>query len=130
MGGGSSTPTYGAGVSGAGGGRIIPGTASGVLSVNFSPANSTLLGPRYGYAGGGAGQVGTSSSIPGYGAGGGGWGAAGGLQIASETLIDTDPPGTLVGPNGLGGAGGKAINTNGFAVTFIGGADRIFGVVG
>lgn len=125
MGNGGGTPVYTAGVSGAGGGRILPGAASGTLSVNFSSNNSSLL-TSYGSPGGGPGQVGTGGTN----AGGGGWGAAGGTVVTPETLDTSDPAGTKVGPDALGGAGGKAINTNGHAVTFSGGADRIYGVVG
>lgn len=128
MGSGSGgTPALIAAFSGAGGGRILPGAASGVLSVNFSPDNNALF-TAVGLPGGGPGEVGgQGTAIVG---GGGGWGAAGGFGRALETQDTSDPPGTLAGPNGLGGAGGKAINTNGFAVTFAGGTDRIYGVVG
>lgn len=122
---GTGNSPKGAAISGAGGGRIMPGTASGALTANFTTNNSSLLSVA-GYPGGGPSQVGTS----GFGAGGGGWGAAGGVGSATETIDNTDPPGTLIGPVGLGGAGGKAINTNGYAVTFAGGTDRIYGVVG
>ena len=128
MGNGGGTPPNGAAISGAGGGRILPGTATGTLTASFV-SNGFVGLSGIGRPGGGPGQIGTSGAV-GDGAGGGGWGAAGAIGPASETADTADPPGTLAGPNGLGGAGGKAINTNGFAVTFAGGADRIYGVVG
>lgn len=129
--GSGGTPALVAAFSGAGGGRIIPGAASGSLSVNFSPDNNALF-TDVGLPGGGPGQVGGTSgngegSLVG---GGGGWGAAGGLGPAGLTDDPNDPAGTLAGPNGLGGAGGKAINTNGHAVTWIGGASRAYGAIG
>jgi hypothetical protein len=57
---------------------------------------------------------------------GGGWGAKGGDMYLADT--STTPP-TLAAPT-VGGAGGKAVNTNGFAVTWLGGQDRAYGVVG
>ncbi len=127
MGGGNAP--YGAAFSGAGGGRIIPGTASGTLSANFTPTNQTFL-TVYGTACGGAGQAGTNANTAGFGVGGGGWGASGGTQPANETIDAGDPPGTKTGPDGLGGAGGKAINTNGYAVTWIAGSSRAYGAIG
>jgi hypothetical protein len=131
MGSGGGTPPIGAGISGAGGGRIIPGAATGALTANFSSTNDPLF-TVIGYQGGGAGVAGTGNapSTAGAGTGGGGWGAAGGTGYSAETADTADPPGTLVGPNGLGGAGGKAINTNGYAVTWIGGSSRAYGAIG
>jgi hypothetical protein len=57
---------------------------------------------------------------------GGGWGAKGGDMYVANT--NTSPP-TLASIT-VGGAGGKAVNTNGFAVTWLGGQDRAYGVVG
>lgn len=55
------------------------------------------------------------------GAGGGGWGAKGG------DLVNT----ISTAPNySYGGAGGKAVQTNGYAVTWLGGSDRAYGAVG
>ena len=56
--------------------------------------------------------------------GGGGWGAAGGS--GTQNLIDF----TAVKGGNPGGAGGKAIKTNGHAVTWLGGSDRAYGAIG
>lgn len=93
--------------------------------------------------GGGPGAMGKSSDFPifgwdggnglvlesGMGGGGGGWGAAGG---AAAALVFDSASGfeTRVNNANPGGAGGKAINTNGHAVTWLGGANRAYGAVG
>ena len=51
--------------------------------------------------------------------GGGGWGARGGNVLNTAIAVVS-----------AGGAGGKAINTNGHAVTWLGGANRAYGAVG
>lgn len=51
--------------------------------------------------------------------GGGGWGARGGNFIDTTFTVRR-----------AGGAGGKAINTNGHGVTWLGGSDRAYGAVG
>ena len=51
--------------------------------------------------------------------GGGGWGARGGNVLNTALAVVS-----------AGGAGGKAINTNGHAVTWLGGANRAYGAVG
>ena len=55
-----------------------------------------------------------------YSTGGGGWGSAGGSWYGSANQVD-----------GIGGAGGPAVKTNGNAVTFTGGqgTDRVFGAI-
>jgi hypothetical protein len=131
--------------SGGGGGRILPGVggaalyggAAIVFANNGTPAQGINCGGRGGGAGGGGGpyawrnpstgedffsdpDVGAGGSANnaaenprilsplgwGQSAGGGGWGAAGGTSNQSS------------GPKGTGGAGGKAINLNGFTVTY------------
>lgn len=66
--------------------------------------------------------------------GGGGWGAKGGSYYAVDGAITlgTDSAGnTLYGNTEYaGGAGGKAVQTNGYAVTWLGGSDRAYGAVG
>lgn len=52
-------------------------------------------------------------------AGGGGWGAPGGNVLNTSFVVVR-----------AGGAGGKAINTNNHAVTWLGGANRAYGAVG
>lgn len=51
--------------------------------------------------------------------GGGGWGARGGNVLNTALAVVS-----------AGGAGGKAINTNGHAVTWLVGANRAYGAVG
>jgi len=130
MGGGSGGTPYATDITGMTGGRIIPGTNSTPNII--SGANS--------YLGGGAGVIGGSYDVPQYeptsgalispisGGGGGGWGAAGGSVLAIGALLHI-PVGSPV-PVSIGGAGGKAINTNGHAVTWIGGASRAYGAIG
>lgn len=89
MGPGGPVPVFGGG---GGGGRILPGVGGGINSGNDSP----------GGVGGSANNAGSTSA--GAGGGGGGWGAAGGGSTASGRV---------------GGSGGKAINLNGFTVTYL-----------
>lgn len=158
MGGGSgnTNPQTISGISGQGGGRVMPGTACGVGEV-FSrtdrPTYDAVTAypdlrpskPRgspfdtwFGSPGGGPGQAGASDTFVVYGdfnqnvikptaGGGGGWGAAGGAGRV-ETGLFEDP--TFITSGNPGAAGGKAINTNGHAVTWLGGATRAYGAVG
>lgn len=147
------------GISGQGGGRILPGIGGGVGELILSasrfdaPANVAPDQPDYrptppfGAAfdtvfaapGGGPGQPGKGDTFAVYVAvnandgtttpvtptsgGGGGWGAAGGsgTQIIDFTAQKGGNPGA---------AGGKAIKTNGHAVTWLGGSDRAYGAIG
>lgn len=89
--------------SGGGGGRIMPGSGG---SANSGGGGAGGGGGRSGLgvnggAGGGAGNAGGSVGTP-AGGGGGGWGAVGG---------------TVAG--GRNGSGGKAINLNGYSVTYL-----------
>lgn len=129
--------------SGGGGGRILPGVGGAeilgqsdiVIAGNGTPGSNPNGGGRGGGAGGGGGpsfsNVSGFFSIGGAGgsannvasntsentsqdltfwtnaAGGGGWGAAGGTANSASS-----------GPKGTGGSGGKAINLNGFTVTY------------
>ena len=77
--------------SGGGGGRILPGTGGAGVSGG---------GLEAGGGGGSANNAGSGASASG---GGGGWGAAGGTATSG----------------GAGGAGGKAINLNGYTVTYL-----------
>lgn len=98
--------------SGGGGGRVMPG--SGGLGGGVSP-NGNMLGVGGGAGGGGgrtssfgnpggtggsAGNVGGNANSA--GAGGGGWGASGGTSTPRA-----------------GGAGGRAVQLNGFSVTWL-----------
>lgn len=164
-GGGSAGPYKIGGISGQGGGRILPGGPSGVgevLSANPrvdagaevaagypdnrpNPPYGTRFDTAFASPGGGPGLAGQSDSfvlyyfmttVAGSGTtlvpvpvttrsgGGGGWGAAGGNGTFFETTTST-----LGGAN-IGGAGGKAINTNGHALTWLGGSTRAYGAIG
>ena len=65
---------------------------------------------------------------------GGGWGAKGGDVYAADyaTTFGNDSNGTPMYAQVLiaGGAGGKAVQTNGYAVTWLGGSNRAYGAVG
>lgn len=146
-GGGGPTTLYTSGYSGQGGGRIIPGTSTnlspwtvvtgttGVASTVYtdnrysSPGSITYpLSDSVGAPPSAAGQAGrgntfvvysvydsgtaTTNELKPTSGAGGGWGAQGGT-------------GTVTG-----GAAGKAINTAGNTVTWIGGSSRVYGVVG
>jgi len=118
--------------SGGGGGRIFPGTGGAAVG---STAASKLMyaglggsaggsggfgklsssGAGYSGAGGSAGNVGGNATGLNGGGGGGGWGASGGNYGQA---------------GGVGAAGGKAINTNGNAVTWVSGnTTRVYGAV-
>jgi len=148
MGGGSGGgPLKIGGISGQGGGRILPGTGGGVgeliLNATRSDASANVAPgypdyrptPPYGSTfdtyfaapGGGPGQPGkgdafavytfvnandgTTSPVTPTSGGGGGWGAAGGS--GTQTIDFTVQKG-----GNPGAAGGKAIKTNGHAVTW------------
>jgi hypothetical protein len=91
---------------GGGGGRIFPGTGG---------AGQPAGGGYAGTAGGAGNAAGTSVNVPattGSSAGGGGWGASGGSSV------------------GAGGAGGKAVNLNGYSVTWVSSdTTRVYGSV-
>ena len=67
---------------------------------------------------------GTEGAVTARAGGGGGWGAAGGS--GTQTLADFS---RITGGN-VGAAGGKAINTNGHAVTWLAGSARAYGAIG
>ena len=118
--------------SGGGGGRILPGVGGDIQYDPFIGANGGGAGGgggaalfrdptnnndyyRYGFAGGSANNAAVNATrntdggpVDIQSAGGGGWGAAGGNSI-----------GYSGGIKGTGGTGGKAINLNGFTVTYI-----------
>jgi hypothetical protein len=104
-------PNYGGG---AGGGRILPGTGGSGSQFSTKPGSGGAGGGgtggnARGGDGGSAGNAGADAASA--GGGGGGWGARGGNC-----------------QTGLGGAGGKAINLNGFTVTYIT-AGTVYGAV-
>lgn len=146
-GGGGPVTNFTSGYSGQGGGRIIPGTSSNLASWSVVTSSTTAaqvftVDNRYNSPGSliyntfsstafsappsSAGQVGRDNSYIGYSyvsggttysefadaGAGGGWGAQGGTSSVA------------------GGAAGKAINTAGNTVTWIGGSNRVYGVVG
>lgn len=148
------------GISGQGGGRILPGTGGSVgelilSATRFDATANVALGqpdyrpsPPYGSAfdtvyaapGGGPGQPGkgdafavyfsvnandgTTAPVTPTSGGGGGWGAAGGS--GTQSLADF----TVQKGGNLGAAGGKAIKTNGHAVTWLAGSNRAYGAIG
>ena len=108
---------------GGGGGRILPGTG-GAGGANGSTPGSGGGSGGGGGGGGGAGSAGGSGTSSAgtcagnAGAGGGGWGASGGTC-----------PGTGSG-GASGGAGGKAVNLNGYSITWTSGdTTRVYGSV-
>lgn len=146
------------GLSGRGGGRILPGSVSNDFAPwaagGTGPTPSTanvLVDKRYqtvnseasfnealGAPSSAAGQAGRGNEFLAYhvatnnpggftlypkSGGGGGWGAAGG----NANMVDTNL--NVIGTY-YGGAAGKAINTAGNTVTWMGGSNRVYGAVG
>lgn len=159
MGSGNSGPFKIGGISGQGGGRILPGAATAVGELILATGRLEVTNVAAGYpdhrptkpygstldtafaaAGGGPGLQGAGDGTAIYhtinpntaeilpvcpiAGGGGGWGAAGG----AATAYNLDPA-LQIGGN-IGGAGGKAIHTNGYAVTWLDGSTRAYGAVG
>ena len=142
--GGSGAPAEYSG--GGGGGRVLPGAgASGISWVG----NTYGVGGYGGGAGGSGGAAGASDSskVPDAcaGGGGGGWGAAGGAGWGSGAWFSgySGAGGSANGAGGdaylpsgsgfvsqAGAAGGKAIATNGYAITWASGTTHIYGIVG
>ena len=137
---------------GGGGGRILPGAGGSGAPVpdGGGPSSSSVLG--YGGYGGGAGGGGGSAFFNLYtlnnsgGGGGGGWGAAGGTGYECTNAAGGITGGAGGSANNIGGnaglnggsilqatvgaAGGKAIATNGYGVTWSSGTTHIYGIVG
>ncbi|GIL18538.1 MAG: hypothetical protein BroJett040_22890 [Oligoflexia bacterium] len=117
--------------SGGGGGRILPGSTTtgpspaiqGGYGGSAGGTGAAYFAGNTAGAGGGPGAQGGNGLVPtmGYASGGGGgWGSAGGSSYKNgSTLICS------------GGAGGKAINTNGNVVTWSGGSQpaTVYGAV-
>lgn len=106
---GSSGGSGGSARGGGGGGRIMPGTGGSTTGAGGSAGGAGGADTAYGSgaAGGSAGATGSNNSSNYGGGGGGGWGAAGGSGRYFTTY------------NPSGGSGGKAINLNGYSVTWI-----------
>jgi len=151
---GAGIVTGGAG----GGGRILPGNGGrGGYAQFLESLNGALLainglgggagggGGKYrGFPSGGYGPLNNPNTPMGVGGGGGGWGAAGGLAftgtVVYETIVNAGPGGSANAPGsnayiqasdgsaGTRGTGGKAINLNGYSVTYIT-QGSIFGAV-
>jgi hypothetical protein len=140
---GSAADQFG---NGGGGGRIMPGVGGVARTLT-----STVAGPGFGGGAGGGGGIYTIyGSYP--GGGGGGWGAAGGScpGYNDGTVFGTQRSGVGGSAGAVGGnssftgstifsaggavvptAGGKAISTQGRAVTLVGAsAARIYGIIG
>ena len=111
----------GANPGGGGGGRIIPGTGGDWSTgggAGGGGGHQAAASGQHGY-GGSAGNPGTNGIATGFnyiGGGGGGWGASGGYG------------GYHGANNGSGGAGGKAIELNGYSVTYLA-TGTIYGAV-
>ena len=101
---------------GGGGGRIFPGSTAGANAGGQAGGGGGGYGSSgvtNGGSGGGGSSVGGSSPSGGSG-GGGGWGASGGTSSSG----------------GSGGSGGKAVNLNGYSVTWTSGdTTRVYGSV-
>ena len=104
--------------------------------------NSSTFDTVWSGRGGGAGQAGngndleiywgrnnqgTSYAVYAAAGGGGGWGAAGGSAESAGIEFGVAAP---IRGGILGAAGGKAIKTNGHAVTWLSGANRAYGAIG
>jgi hypothetical protein len=143
---------------GGGGGRILPGNGGrGGYAQFLESVNGALLainglgggagggGGKYrAFPSGGYGPLNNPNTPMGVGGGGGGWGAAGGLAftgtVVYETIVNAGPGGSANAPGsnayiqatdgaaGTRGTGGKAINLNGYSVTYIT-TGSIFGAV-
>jgi hypothetical protein len=98
---------------GGGGGRILPGVGgveSGNRGQGGGAGGSGGGGNNYGGDGGSANNIGGAAKANfDSGGGGGGWGAAGGLGGKVGVRV----------PGEAGGSGGKAIDLNGYSVTYI-----------
>ena len=161
MGSGNSGPSKIGGISGQGGGRILPGTGGGVGELILTATRTDVppdlapdqpdyrptppLGSQFDTVfaapGGGPGQPGKGDAFVVYvsvnvvegtttplrptSGGGGGWGAAGGPGTQHPSAFNP-----AVQSGNLGAAGGKAIKTNGHAVTWLGGSNRAYGAIG
>jgi len=116
---------------GGSGGRIVPSTTiSGPTSLGAAipgyggsgggTGSCSVTGGSTGGNGGGPGIPGGNASISGSG-GGGGYGAAGGNGATNTAYAS--------GQAGAGGAGGKAVNTNGYTVTWQSATTNVYGAV-
>lgn len=142
---GGANPALGSGAySGGGGGRIFPGVGG---AARTSTTDATLGG--LGGGAGGSGGLWRGVVCPGgrcapagnAGAGGGGWGASGGTtyNFLNTTTSGAGGSANAAGGNvgappqallNTGGAGGKAVALNGFAVTWTSGnTTRVYGAV-
>jgi hypothetical protein len=117
---------------GGGGGRILPGTGGSAVTVN---SNAQVVVGLGGGAGGSGAAVrqGNNWGSSSMGGGGGGWGASGGLGGHRDAFSGTSGAGgSSNGAGGnsnatstvAGGAGGKAVNLNGFSVTWVAEGNR------
>jgi hypothetical protein len=159
-GGGSSGPFKIGGLSGQGGGRILPGSSSGIgelitstpridenpLVVSGapdrrpSPPFGSPFDTKFAAPGGGPGQPGKGDAFTIYIRDPGGdnpqspvtpfAGGGGGWGAAGGAGLQQTDQFTAQQGGNPGAAGGKAIDTNGHAVTWLGGSNRAYGAVG
>jgi hypothetical protein len=110
----NGTPAQGIGDGGRGG-----GAGGGGGPFGYRDPSSGDLTPVKGFAGGSANTAAVNPTLEpngnfwGQTAGGGGWGAAGGTVNQGQNSFTSGPI------KGLGGSGGKAINLNGYTVTYL-----------
>jgi hypothetical protein len=126
----STSPRAGGG----GGGRILPGTGGATRTVN----NGQSLAGLGGGSGGSGGAVYPAFSGRAAGGGGGGWGASGGTAASgpagaasitsgaggSSNNTGGNATGTSITASNVGGAGGRAVQLNGFSVTWLANGTR------
>jgi hypothetical protein len=120
---GTGNFSYGNPVAGAGGGS---GGSGSINAGNYNKGASSVQagGGGSSNSGGGNGTINYSgfATNSGAGGGGGGWGASGGSGRRTESSSSQ--------PGGVGGAGGKAVNLNGYTVTWVSGnTTRVYGTV-
>jgi len=134
--GGGSTSRKIGGISGQGGGRILPGSPGGVGEVFTNASRATAVAsPDYPDRRPNA-PLGSSFDT-GFTAPGGGPRQPGrGYLYEIFHVPNADTGGTVAvstragGGGGWGAAGGKAIHTNGHAVTWLTGSERAYGAIG
>ena len=124
--------------------RFAPQYGIDTIKPDIRPTkpNSSTFDTVWSGRGGGAGQAGngndleiywgrnnqgTSYAVYAAAGGGGGWGAAGGSAESAGIEFGVAAP---IRGGILGAAGGKAIKTNGHAVTWLSGANRAYGAIG
>lgn len=118
---GGKAPPFGTGGGGGGGGgQSYVDAFGGLGGAVFTAGNPGQSGQDGSFSGPGAG--GLAGALGGDGGNGGDWGSAG---------LDGNGPSGSGGNPGLGGTGGKAVELNGYSITWLGGnnASQVKGAV-